>query len=396
MAGHRQCGVCGWRVERGSSCSSVVTSCCGNKHHRDCIQVLASLGLSSCPSCGSGEEYKSEMVVNGIYFSSVQPGLQDESASPSPVQEDSFRDSGISLSSPLTSSTPINVQSEMDNTQKRKSINDLCSSVKRSKSHHGESGLDDVLSNSLIELKPRKIEESELEMETDQEDGSVVVNDSDKSDYEHSSRPEIDFQIPEKEIEMSSSSSGKNELAIISTSLEDLEDSDSYLDDSLGELYASSDETEYDSEDLKALNDETDFELEDLRAVKDETDFDLEDPQALNDETDFELEDPQALNKEEKETASSGNTESNCEIEEVKDLPALTYEPRRGKKISKKQRKRKQKEILKQIRKRPLKDRSVLHGHHPAFHIWNPEVGFEFGELTRLIILMSGRRLHRS
>ena len=367
MAGHRQCGVCGWRVERGSSCSSVVTSCCGNKHHRDCIQVLASLGLSSCPSCGSGEEYKSEMVVNGIYFSSVQPGLQDESASPSPVQEDSFRDSGISMSSPLTSSTPINVQSEMDNTQKRKSINDLCSSVKRSKSHHGESGLDDVLSNSLIELKPRKIEESELEMETDQEDGSVVVNDSDKSDYEHSSRPEIDFQIPEKEIEMSSSSSGKNELVIISTSLEDLEDSDSYLDDSLGELYASSDETDFDSEDLIALNDETDFELED----------------------------PQALNKEEKETASSGNTESNCEIE-VKDLPALTYEPRRGKKISKKQRKRKQKEILKQIRKRPLKDRSVLHGHHPAFHIWNPEVGFEFGELTRLIILMSGGRLQRS
>ena len=44
LPGDHQCGVCGWAVERGLSFSSLATSCCGNKHHRDCIQVSVEPG----------------------------------------------------------------------------------------------------------------------------------------------------------------------------------------------------------------------------------------------------------------------------------------------------------------------------------------------------------------
>lgn len=48
LPGEHQCAVCGWAVQRGLSFTSLVTSCCGNKHHRDCIQVsthLANIAL---------------------------------------------------------------------------------------------------------------------------------------------------------------------------------------------------------------------------------------------------------------------------------------------------------------------------------------------------------------
>ena len=85
-----QCGVCGWGVAGGGDFGSLVTPCCGSRHHRDCIQVrvflisaisfvkrklnpcclqiLGSLGVSSCPSCSNNKSFKTEMVVNGIYF----------------------------------------------------------------------------------------------------------------------------------------------------------------------------------------------------------------------------------------------------------------------------------------------------------------------------------------
>ena len=31
-------------------------------------QILGSLGLSGCPSCGNVKVYRTEMVVNGIFF----------------------------------------------------------------------------------------------------------------------------------------------------------------------------------------------------------------------------------------------------------------------------------------------------------------------------------------
>ena len=34
-----QCGVCGWGVARGGDFRSLVTPCCGARHHRDCLQV---------------------------------------------------------------------------------------------------------------------------------------------------------------------------------------------------------------------------------------------------------------------------------------------------------------------------------------------------------------------
>ena len=34
-----QCGVCGWGVAGGGDFGSLVTPCCGSRHHRDCIQV---------------------------------------------------------------------------------------------------------------------------------------------------------------------------------------------------------------------------------------------------------------------------------------------------------------------------------------------------------------------
>ena len=39
LPGDHRCGVCDWAVEPGVSFSSLVTSCCSSKHHRDCIQV---------------------------------------------------------------------------------------------------------------------------------------------------------------------------------------------------------------------------------------------------------------------------------------------------------------------------------------------------------------------
>ena len=36
---HAQCGVCGWGVAGGEDFRSLVTPCCGARHHRDCLQV---------------------------------------------------------------------------------------------------------------------------------------------------------------------------------------------------------------------------------------------------------------------------------------------------------------------------------------------------------------------
>ena len=201
----------------------------------------------------------------------------------------------------------------------------MASSGKRSKSDQGG----EELSASIIQLKPRKIEESDLEM--DPADDSVVIIDSDS---EYFSSTEIDFPNSHEEIEMSSSSSVKNELAIISTSTEDLtEDSDSYFDDSLGESFESCDESEFDMEDIKAL---------------------------------------------EEETSSShviGNSESNYieENEKTEDLPALTFKPKQN--ISQDDLiQRKRKKLLRKIRKKPVQERLVLHGLHPAFLAWKQKV----------------------
>ena len=64
----RECGVCGWEVKDAGSFSSLASSCCGALHHRDCLQVLASLGVRSCPSCHDSSTFYSEMLVNGLYF----------------------------------------------------------------------------------------------------------------------------------------------------------------------------------------------------------------------------------------------------------------------------------------------------------------------------------------
>ena len=43
-------------------------------------QILGSLGISGCPSCGNVKVYKTEMVVNGIFFA--------EAVTPHRVPED--------------------------------------------------------------------------------------------------------------------------------------------------------------------------------------------------------------------------------------------------------------------------------------------------------------------
>merc|ERR1719376_1379643 len=91
------------------------------------------------------------------------------------LKEFPSRDSGISFTSPVTSSTPIDRNPERGN-HKRRSLTDMASSGKRSKSDQGG----EELSTSIIQLKPRKIEESDLEMEPG--DDSVVIIDSD-SEY---------------------------------------------------------------------------------------------------------------------------------------------------------------------------------------------------------------------
>ena len=318
LPGPGQCGVCGWRVERGRSWSSVLTSCCNNKHHRDCIQVLASLGISSCPSCHCGESYKEEMTVNGIYFSSphqVSP-VSPQSFSPGVKLEDfSTGDSGISISSPLISSTPLYSNQERDR-NKRKSLTDMTSCGKRTKSFQG----DEDLATSIVQLKPRKIEESDLE--TDQEDDSIVIIDSD-SDSEYFSSRETEFHNSEEEIEMSPSSP--------STSIEDLTgDSDSCVDNSLEDSFESCDESELDLEDIKAL---------------------------------------------EEETSSDPVTENPENSEVAEDTPAISTKPTREKNVSASDLlQRQRKKMLMKIKKKPLRERLVLHGRHPAFLPWNQEV----------------------
>ena len=169
------------------------------------FQVLASLGQENCPSCGNGADYKTEMTVNGIYFKPVQPVLTNslaslkqeelraqQTTSPRILQESvcDSRDSGISLSSPLTSSTPINFAEKREKTKKRKSGSDLFSSVKRSKSLQDESGLN----SSNIELRPRKIEENELEMEDGNDDDSVIIIDS-ENDNENVSKSDSESEV---------------------------------------------------------------------------------------------------------------------------------------------------------------------------------------------------------
>ena len=269
------------------------------------------------------------MTVNGIYFNNLQPVSPREAeqcSTPSiKLEELPSRDSGISLTSPLTSSTPIESKTERGRTYKRRSLTDVASSGKRSKPDQGGQ----ELATPRVQLKPRKIEE--IELEGDHGDDSVVIIDSDS---EYFSSTEIDFPNSDEEIEMSSSSSVKNELAIISTSTEDLtEDSDSYFDDSLGESFESCDDSEFDVEDIKAL---------------------------------------------EEETSSSHvivNSESNYseESEKTEDLPALTFESKKN--ISEDDLiQRKRKKLLKKIRKKPLQERLVLHGLHPAFLPWKQKV----------------------
>ena len=313
------------------------------------FQVLASLGNGTCPSCGSGADYKSEMTVNGIYFKPHQSGLSvslvsvKQEETPRVLQDCNFdsRDSGISLSSPLTSSTPINSSAKMKKTEKRKSGSDLLSSVKRSKSYQEESGLEGSLSSSNIQLKPRKIEE--LQMEEEDDDDSVIIIDTEteiesEGDYES----EEDTEAPSEE----------NALAIISHGESDQEDS--YLDDSLGESFESCDESELDLDDIKALE-------EDLSRS--------DDSPGRNS--------AEGIVKEQKDSGSPGK-DYIVGNETVEDLPALCYNPSRESKTSvsrdKTSHQKGRQQVLKKIRKRPLSERQVLHGGHPLFLRWRQEV----------------------
>ena len=305
-------------------------------------QVLASLGNGNCPSCGSGAEYKSEMTVNGIYFKPHQPVIssslvsvkQEESSSPGILQDCNFdpRDSGISLSSPLTSSTPINLSANFSKTEKRKSGSDLFSSVKRRKSYQEESELEGGLNSSNIELRPRKIEE--LQMEEDDDDDSVIIIETEtEGESEDGSEEDIE----------------ENQLAIISPRGSDLEES--YLDDSLGESFESCDESELDIDDIKALE-------EDLSRC--------ESP-GNNSE--------KGIVKERKDRGSPGG-DYIVGNETVEDLPALCYNPSSKTSVSSDKiihQKGRQK-MLNKIRKRPLSERRVLHGGHPLFLQWRQEV----------------------
>ena len=43
-------------------------------------QVLGSLGVQSCPSCQNIQTYKTEMIVNGVYFNESIPIRQKKEA----------------------------------------------------------------------------------------------------------------------------------------------------------------------------------------------------------------------------------------------------------------------------------------------------------------------------
>ena len=63
--GSTECGVCGWTV---SLCDQITAPCCNTGHHHSCLQILASHGVSVCPSCHSSDTFLSQMVYSGIWF----------------------------------------------------------------------------------------------------------------------------------------------------------------------------------------------------------------------------------------------------------------------------------------------------------------------------------------
>ena len=295
------------------------------------------------------------MTVNGIYFKPLQPVLSSslvsvsrQRSSPRILQDSDYdsRDSGISLSSPLTSSTPINVSEKRQKCKKRKSGGEIFSSVKRSKSLQDLEG-EVCLNSSNVELKPRKIEESELEMEEgDGDDDSVIVIDG-ESDNELGSEEDIAAPTPAEE----------NQLALVSHG--DSEAEDSYLDDSLGESFESCDESEFDLDDIKAL--EEDMSRSDCPG-KDSV---------------------EGIVRERKERGSPGG-DYIVGNETVEVPPALCYNPDRESETSSSVSRDKishqkpspgpRQQGLKKSRKKPLSERRILHGGHPLFLEWRQEV----------------------
>ena len=45
---------------------------CACVHYQPMLQILGSLGVSSCPSCSNSKSFKPEMIVNGIYFAETK------------------------------------------------------------------------------------------------------------------------------------------------------------------------------------------------------------------------------------------------------------------------------------------------------------------------------------
>ena len=70
-------------------------------------QILGSLGISGCPSCGNVKVYKTEMVVNGIFFSeAVTP--HRAAATRAAEDEDSVQWLERSLEKEMDTASPVN------------------------------------------------------------------------------------------------------------------------------------------------------------------------------------------------------------------------------------------------------------------------------------------------
>jgi len=399
-----KCGVCGWTVSAGVSFSVLVTTCCNNKHHRDCIQVLGNLGVENCPSCSNVNTYKSEMVVNGIHFNETKfllvrkESSYDETSSncllSSPLKnsreiEYSLKDSGISLSSPLETSTPI--FDENDKNLKRKSINepDPCSSTKRQKSI-SINGDETEIDFTLLELRPRKLRDNDLcdgsviEIDensiVEEEGNAIIVKEKDK---ESTIEETVDKDISMSESETDfAEASGQQEPVII-----DLDDSYS-LEEQLDYSDILSDNEEVDDLDSEVREDEDiSFNQEDVDTFNRENSPDMIKDIGLN----------QIQHKEDKVNTSDSSDEiestSVTSIKEFEDSPPSSVEdssPSSVEDSSTQSAKEdieyvqqkslsedkllamKRKEVLKRIKKLPISKRFIVHGRNLL--PWNQKV----------------------